>query len=367
MRPKGLIHRNSPGSGCARDQPLTLVGVVTFTRRADVDLDGLAAAGVVAGVVEVAAPGRAGAAGAAAVAVADADVVGEWAAGEPGVRVGGQPAAELVAVGPGVGDLGQHPVPVAQDRVGAVAAQLLDGEVQLDDPTPHRRGLAPGRGGGGAAARRAAGSRRCRRWRTSRTPRAAGRRRRCGRGGRRPVRGRGSRRAGRRVRRGWPARPGSRCLRGWRPGRRPTGRCSRRPGLGPSRTGCGVTVGLVGCLRSRPPRPRCRLRPRSWRRLPVSVSVPWRRCCAQARSRSGPASVRASAPVSVSCRSGAVPVSVAVSVPVSVSVPGESGSVSPGASASLLRSGASGWSASGPVSRSVSRPSSGRWVAGASR
>ncbi len=79
---------------------------MTLARWADVHLDGLAAAGVLAGVVEVAAPRRAGAAWTAAVPVADPDVVGERATREPGVRVGCQPAPELVAVGPGIRDLG---------------------------------------------------------------------------------------------------------------------------------------------------------------------------------------------------------------------------------------------------------------------
>lgn len=87
---------------------------------------------MVAGVVEVAAPRRTGAARTATVPVANPDVVGERTTREPGEGVGGQPATQLVAVDPGVGDLGQHPVPVAEDRVGSVAAQFVESDVQPD-------------------------------------------------------------------------------------------------------------------------------------------------------------------------------------------------------------------------------------------
>jgi hypothetical protein len=80
---------------------------MSFARRPDVSFDGLAAAPVFAGVVQVRAAGGAGAAGSAAVAVAGADVVGEWAAGESGARMCGEAGAQVVAVDPAGGDLGQ--------------------------------------------------------------------------------------------------------------------------------------------------------------------------------------------------------------------------------------------------------------------
>jgi hypothetical protein len=67
--------------------------MVTLAGRADVVVHGLAACAVIVGVVQVAVARRAGAARPDAAAVADPDVVGEWAAGEPGVRVRGQPVA----------------------------------------------------------------------------------------------------------------------------------------------------------------------------------------------------------------------------------------------------------------------------------
>jgi hypothetical protein len=65
-----------------------LVGMVALARRPDVDLDGLAAATVLPGVVQIGVSGRPGATGAAAVAVPDPDVVGQRAAREPRLGVG---------------------------------------------------------------------------------------------------------------------------------------------------------------------------------------------------------------------------------------------------------------------------------------
>jgi hypothetical protein len=76
-----------PGLGLGECPAAVLVRVVAFAGRADVDLDGVPAQAVVPGVVQVRAPRRTGAPRATAVPVADADVLGERTAGEPGVRV----------------------------------------------------------------------------------------------------------------------------------------------------------------------------------------------------------------------------------------------------------------------------------------
>lgn len=88
-----------------------LVGMVASALGTKIAVDRQAAAGVLHGVVELAAPRRTGAARPGAGPVAHVDVLRQPAPGKPGLQVGQQLATEARTVGPGVGDLLEDPPP----------------------------------------------------------------------------------------------------------------------------------------------------------------------------------------------------------------------------------------------------------------
>jgi hypothetical protein len=81
--PEGAAPREVAGFGLGQLPTAVLVGVVPLASRADVLLDGVTAAAVVAGVVEVATSSGASTAGTHTVPIPGLDVPGEVTAGEP--------------------------------------------------------------------------------------------------------------------------------------------------------------------------------------------------------------------------------------------------------------------------------------------
>src|SRR5690606_13646422 len=125
--PERADPQEQPGLGLGERPAPVLVRVVPCADGAHVRRDRRPAAGVLARVVEVAAPRRPGATGTAAVAVADPDVVGERSAHEPGARVRGQAAPGVVAARPRVRDLGPHPGPALVGRGAGGTGELVGG------------------------------------------------------------------------------------------------------------------------------------------------------------------------------------------------------------------------------------------------
>jgi hypothetical protein len=91
--------------------------MVAITAGTDVRRDVRPAVGVVVGVVEIAAPGRAPAARMAAGSVADLDVAGQGSVREPVAGAAVQGGHEVVAVGVLGGDVGDHVRPVGGDPI----------------------------------------------------------------------------------------------------------------------------------------------------------------------------------------------------------------------------------------------------------
>jgi hypothetical protein len=123
--------------------------VVVAAHRAEVGLGGGAVVGVVDGVVELGAVGRAGAAGTHAGPVADRDPTGEGGAGEPAGRVVTGDGSPGVVPGAVAGhDVAAHPGPAR----GQLAGEFLEaGELAVGDPQFDDVVAASGAGAGAGA------------------------------------------------------------------------------------------------------------------------------------------------------------------------------------------------------------------------